>query len=593
MSQTQQNPAADEDEIDLVAAFLTLFGPDTEEEPEPQPATINWTTPAPVEWTPGGFKLTTTQLNATTSPPDLPLVYTPGPEDAPLGVDTHLLGVALEPGTGYVAEPKQVSLVVKKAPAKIVWAAPAPVTWAPDGFVPGETELNAKADPGGKIAYTHETQGPLSPGEHKITASIADGEPYEAAPVTVTLTVKKAPAKIAWATPAPVTWAPDGFAPGETELNAKADPGGKIAYTHETEGPLSPGEHKITASIAEGEPYEAAPVTVTLTVKKAPATIVWATPAPVPWVPGGFVPDGTQLNADTQPPGLSFDYSGHDGPGKELGPHVLTATLTEPNYEAAPKQVTLVVTPADPQLSWVKATGTTPWKPDLKVPSAIVGQVTNPLLLPLSFKPAIGDPLSLGRNTIDVIADDPHYDQTPKTLRLTVVPMKAEIKHHKEAEVIADTARGWAFDASALKAITEPRGLPLVYNVTAGDSLYPGMPITISLDPAVKTHAAEPVEATPKFVYPEPEEDQPDEPAENIKISKSVEGREYPYGSANTVPHIHKYGADFHIKLGTGERLDLVRNGKLLKDELRIVRGACKGRPRLLATVNFLVKDYE
>ena len=50
MSEANPTAADTDDEIDMVAAFLALFGP--EPEPEPQPATINWTPPAPVTWTP-------------------------------------------------------------------------------------------------------------------------------------------------------------------------------------------------------------------------------------------------------------------------------------------------------------------------------------------------------------------------------------------------------------------------------------------------------------------------------------------------------------------------------------------------------------
>ena len=45
--------------------------------------------------------------------------------------------------------------------------------------------------------------------------------------------------------------------------------------------------------------------------------------------------------------------------------------------------------------------------------------------------------------------------------------------------------------------------------------------------------------------------------------------KEYPYGSANSIPHIHQYGPDAHLKImdrGKIRRIELVQNNKRYGD---------------------------
>lgn len=49
------------------------------------------------------------------------------------------------------------------------------------------------------------------------------------------------------------------------------------------------------------------------------------------------------------------------------------------------------------------------------------------------------------------------------------------------------------------------------------------------------------------------------------KISKSRLKSEYPYGSANTLPHVHNYAKGFHLKTSDGRRLNIVQNGTYYK----------------------------
>ena len=509
MSEANPTAADTDDEIDMVAAFLALFGP--EPEPEPQPATINWTPPAPVTWTPGGFALSRAQLTATTEPPGLELVFDP-PEDERLGVATHTLTAALAPGQNYVAQPKQVQLTVNKIPATIIWNQPAALTWEPGGATPGDLQLDAATDP----------------------------------------------------------------------------PGGRIAYIHATAGKLPPGPHRITAQIAEGEPYEAAPVTHTLTVNKAPAEILWQTPAPVPWVPGGFVVSNAQLTASTNPPDLNFTYSGHDGGGLEVGDHTLTATLNEPNYEAAPKSVTLTVTRADPQLSWIKPALRTAWQSDTKVNRNFETNLNNPLGLALTYNPPLGTPLAVARNTISVTAaDSAHYEQTPVTFTLNITPAPAIIGLIKHIDVPAAEDGGWKVDVAAIEVRTKPPGLAVTYDPADGTVIYPGQGITVSLDPSVTTHIADPVTVKVDIKFPpKPEpQDTEGEGGDPTHVAKSVLKREWSYGGPNVTPHIHHYGTSYHIKLAGGKRLNLVQKGTIYEDNVDNALEKCESDVRLCAII--------
>lgn len=496
-----------------------------------------------------------------------------------------------------------VSRVLGQLPARINWDPPADVVWAPGGFALGDTQLNATTEPGGlRLAFDPPAGQRLGVGTHTLTASLAPGQIYSAQPKQVQLKVGKIPARIVWNPPANVIWVPGGFTPGATQLDAVTDPpGGQIVYVHETDGPLAPGPHRITGRIAEDDNYEAAPVTHTLTVDKAPARIIWDTPASVPWTPpGGFIVGDSQLNATTDPPGLKIVYSGHDGGGKEVGDHQLTAKLDDPNYVAADTSVTLTVTKADPRLSWPRTSGHTKVKAGtrLTVNAPITNQVANPDNVALTFTPSAGAPLALGANTITVTASDTaHYIQTPRTFTLTIRE-EATIGLIKDIEVPADAEGKWIVDVSALEVRTKPPGLAVVYDPPNGTEIYAGNAgITVSLDPSVTNYVAEQGWAKVTLVFPPKPEARPDDNEAvgtgEVHVTKGMLNKEYPYGAGNTTPHIHKYGDSFHIKLAGGQRLNLVQKGALYQDNLETTRQAVRGNATLLAIINALVKPYE
>ena len=70
--------------------------------------------------------------------------------------------------------------------------------------------------------------------------------------------------------------------------------------------------------------------------------------------------------------------------------------------------------------------------------------------------------------------------------------------------------------------------------------------------------------------------------AKRSRIKRSVLNREYPYGSANTTPHIHHYGDSYHLKAhdrGSIKRYNIIQNGQRrsqYKDALRVAKGKVK-----------------
>lgn len=80
---------------------------------------------------------------------------------------------------------------------------------------------------------------------------------------------------------------------------------------------------------------------------------------------------------------------------------------------------------------------------------------------------------------------------------------------------------------------------------------------------------------------------------------------DYPYGAANTTPHIHRYsGGDCHLKIATGTRVvryDLIEGGRRVKqsrlneayDLVRDVYPEATNQTRvgLLAAMSDLVRD--
>ena len=306
---------------------------------------IYWAPLGAVAWIPGGFLLSEKELNAGADKGSPTIVYDP-PLGSLLSVGDRVLTAKLVSDT-YEADAVTHTLTITKARTTIRWSMPAPVEWVPGGFKLSENELNAATDEGSPLkVYDPPLGSSLPVGDRVLVATLASTE-YEADAATVTLTVKKARTAITWSPPAPVTWVPGGFKLSEQELSAKTDQGSlEIAFDPPPGTPLPVGDHVLTAMHSSGN-YQADPVTVTLTVARARATIVWAKPEAVDWaewVLAGHVPGSRQLNAKTNPPDLKISYSPDTSGGLPAGTHQITASISDAEpYVATPVTVELVV----------------------------------------------------------------------------------------------------------------------------------------------------------------------------------------------------------------------------------------------------------
>jgi len=260
---------------------------------------ITWTAPPDVNVEPGGFELTSAQLNAKTEP-EVDVVY-----DLPLAsrlpAGEHTLKVSLKDTGKYEAEPVEVTLKVKRLKPTIVWNEPEPCDYVEGGFKLTVDQLNADITPeAGELTYDRQPNTLLEPGDHTLKVTAKENEIYEAAEKSVTLKVRKKRVVINWAKPADVNYVDGGFVLTAAQLNATTSPEGvPLKYTPALNAKLNAGDHMLKVEAAEPEKYECTPVEVRLKVKRLNPEITWAQPAAVVANNnnGKFELTKTQLNA--------------------------------------------------------------------------------------------------------------------------------------------------------------------------------------------------------------------------------------------------------------------------------------------------------
>lgn len=318
------------------------------------PADIHWGEPTPVKWVEGGYELSDTELNATTTPPDLALVYDP-PKGRKLGPGDAKLQVRLADTVQMSAKPVGVTLKVEKTAATIAWDAPSEVEWTEGGFTPGATQLNAKTTPPDlKLTYSWTPQGPLAPGSHKLLASLDPSGPYEAKPAEQTLVVQRPPSGLTWDNPPAVPYVPKGVVLGAAQLDTVKNPKKiEVEFDPKAGVALQPGKHKLTVRATEASMHDTKPVEVEFEVTKVQATIAWTKPKAVKWVDGGFELTAAQLNATTTPPGLDLVYDPPLGSKLQAGPATLKVSFpADGPAEGAPAEVPLTVDKAAATIAW-------------------------------------------------------------------------------------------------------------------------------------------------------------------------------------------------------------------------------------------------
>jgi Bacterial Ig-like domain (group 3)/Abnormal spindle-like microcephaly-assoc'd, ASPM-SPD-2-Hydin len=383
-------------------------------------STITWTVPAAIAY---GTALNSTQLNATSTVPGT-FAYTPAAGTV-LSSGSQTLSVAFTPTdtTDYNSATSTVILTVNKATPTIVWATPASIAY---GTALSASQLNATASVPGTLAYTPASGTVLTSGSQtlSVTFTPADTTDYNAATVSVALTVNKATPTITWATPAGIAY---GTALSSSQLNATASVPGAFVYTPAVGTVLTFGSQSLSVSFTPTDTtdYNTATASVTLTVSKATPAISWATPAGIVY---GTALGSAQLNATSTAAG-TFSYTPSAGTVLTSGSQTLSVSFTPTDttdYNTATASVALTVNKATPTINWATpaaiTAGTALSSTQLDATASVPGSFV--------YSPASGAVLAAGAQTLTVIftpTDTVDYNTASVSVTLTVNPGTATL----------------------------------------------------------------------------------------------------------------------------------------------------------------------
>jgi pilus assembly protein CpaE len=278
-------------------------------------------------------------------------------------------------------------------------------------------------------------------------------------------TEKETPA-IEWSTPDPIVY---GTALSDAQLNATASVPGTFAYSPAADEVLTAGDQTLSAAFTpeDAASYAKVESTVSLTVSQATPIIAWSTPASVVY---GNPLSATQLNAMASVPG-TFDYTPDLGEVLLPGVQTLSAEFApkdDANYTSAQATVSLIVTQAEPAITWPApapiAFGTALSIVQLNAAASAPGT--------LVYTPALGEVLSAGEHTLSVVftpADNIGYNTAKASVSLAVTKATPIVTWPAPAAISHGTALGTAqLNATALVPGT------LIYTPGADEVLLPG-----------------------------------------------------------------------------------------------------------------------
>ncbi|MFE3867087.1 MBG domain-containing protein [Flavobacterium sp. LS2P90] len=285
-----------------------------------------------------------------------------------------------------------------------------------------------------------------------------------------TVNIIKANQTISWATPAAITY---GTLLSATQLNATAQ--GTLTYTPASGTLLNAGSNQVlSVSASATANHEAAgPTTVLINVNKANQTITWANPTAISY---GTLLSATQLNATV----AGSATAGASAPGAltytpasvtllNAGSQTLQvdAALTS-NYNAATKQVTLIVNKANQIISWSNPLdityGTALSSTQLNATVAGVAGGSAPGAL--TYSPLSGTILNAGLNqTLSVSATlTPDYNAAgPTTAQINVNKANQSI-------TLGNLTQSYDGTAKPVTATTSPIGGLNVVSITYNGS---------------------------------------------------------------------------------------------------------------------------
>ncbi|MBC1598499.1 LapB repeat-containing protein, partial [Listeria seeligeri] len=183
---------------------------------------------------------------------------------------------------GATADPVTVTVTVEKAPAPVI-TADNTISYPKNSTVDSQqflTDVNATTDDGSPITSDFATVVDFTtPGNYTVTLNSVNSDGVEASPVTVTVTVEKDPAPVITAD-STVSYPKNSTVDSQqffNDINATTDDGSPITSDFDTVVDFSTaGNYTVTLNSVNSDGVAANPVTVTVTVEKAPAPIITA-----------------------------------------------------------------------------------------------------------------------------------------------------------------------------------------------------------------------------------------------------------------------------------------------------------------------------
>ena len=364
--------------------------------------------------------------------------YGPATTTAPSNAGTYIMEARYDGSTNYDAISRSATLTILKAAPYVTWGTPGSITY---GTALGAAELNAAVNVAGGFSYSPAAGTVLDAGAHTLTASFtpADVVNYEAASISVSLTVSKANSLVTWYRPLNMVY---GTALGAAQLNATANVPGTFTYSPAAGTVLTAGEQVLSVAFTPADPgnYNGTSALVPLTVTKAASTITWPTPADIVY---GAALGATQLNATANVPG-TFTYSPAAGTVVTAGSESLSVTFAPTdaaNYNGATATVLLSVTKAASTITWPTpadiVSGTALGATQLNATANVPGTFT--------YSPAAGVLLNAGAQSLSVTfapTDAANYNGATATVPLTVTKAASTITWPTPADIVPTERRG-------------------------------------------------------------------------------------------------------------------------------------------------------
>ncbi|WP_270995759.1 LapB repeat-containing protein [Listeria seeligeri] len=183
---------------------------------------------------------------------------------------------------GVAADPVTVTVTVEKAPAPVI-TADNTISYPKNSTVDSQQffdDINASTNDGSPITSDFDTVVDFTtPGDYTVTLNSVNSDGVAANPVTVTVTVEKAPAPVITADNT-ISYPKNSTIDSQqflADVNATTDDGSPITSDFDTVVDFAtPGDYTVTLNSVNSDGVAASPVTVTVTVEKAPAPIITA-----------------------------------------------------------------------------------------------------------------------------------------------------------------------------------------------------------------------------------------------------------------------------------------------------------------------------